>query len=68
MPTKRPIVAHIGPDVPFDRLALGQDRHGGVITVQPLGGQNVAFDQSINVDRLRSMPSRRQRSLWRFKG
>jgi hypothetical protein len=34
--------------MPLDRLALGQDRHGGVIAVQPLGGQNVAFDQSIN--------------------
>ena len=31
--------------MPLDRLALGQDRHGGVVAVQPLGGQNVALDQ-----------------------
>jgi hypothetical protein len=42
---KRPIVADIGPDVPLDRLALGEDRHGGVVAVQPLGGQNIALDQ-----------------------
>ena len=44
-PAKRPVVADIGPDVPLDRLALGQDRHGGVVAVQPLGGQHVALDQ-----------------------
>ena len=44
---KRPVVAHIGPDVPCDGLALGQDRHRGVVAVQPLGGQHVALDQPI---------------------
>jgi hypothetical protein len=43
--SERPIVADIGPDVPLDRLALGQDRHGGVIAVQPFGRQNMALDQ-----------------------
>ena len=31
--------------MPLDRLALGQDRHGGVVAVQPLGGQHMALDQ-----------------------
>jgi len=42
---ERPVVADIGPDVPLDRLSLGQDRHRGVIAMQPLTSQNVAFDQ-----------------------
>src|SRR5262249_42379928 len=42
---ERPIVADIGPDVPLDRLALGQDRPRGVAPMQPLGGKNMALDQ-----------------------
>ena len=30
---------------PVIGLALGQDRHRGVVAVQPLGGQDVALDQ-----------------------
>jgi hypothetical protein len=33
--------------VPLDRLDLGQDRHGGVVAMQPLGGEHVALDQSM---------------------
>lgn len=32
-------------DPPGDRLAFGQDRHSGVVTVQPFGGHHVRFDQ-----------------------
>ena len=42
---KGPVVADIGPDVPGNRLALGQDRHGRVVAMQPFGSQDVAFDQ-----------------------
>ena len=40
-PAKRPVVADIDPDAAGDRLALGQDRHRGVVAVQPLGRQNM---------------------------
>ena len=42
---KRPVITDIGPDVPRNRLALGQDRYGGVIAMEPLGSQDVALDQ-----------------------
>ena len=42
---KGPIITDIGPDMPLDRLALGQDRHGRVVAMQPLGSQHVALDQ-----------------------
>ena len=73
-PAKWPVVTHIGPDAALNRLALGQDRHRRVITMQPLGGAAhgtrsahkaaaAALVQaptwSANVDKLRSMPSRR---------
>jgi hypothetical protein len=71
-PAEWSVVPDIGPDVPLDRLARGQDRHGGVVAVQPLGGEHMALDQrmkrlqrhqaptwSASVDTLRSMPSRR---------
>jgi hypothetical protein len=44
---ERPVVAHIGPDAPLDRLALGQDRHGRVIAAQPLGGQDMTLDLAL---------------------
>ncbi len=40
-----PIVAHVGPEPAGDGLALGQHRHGGVITVDPRSGQHVGTDQ-----------------------
>ena len=42
---KGPVVADIGPDVPRDRLAFGQDRHGRVVAMQPLGRQDMGLDQ-----------------------
>ena len=42
---KRPVVTDIGPDVSRDRLALGQDRHGRVVAMQPLGSQDVALNE-----------------------
>ena len=46
-PAKRAVIAHVGPDMPLDRLPLGQDWNGGVVAVQPLGGQNMSLDQCI---------------------
>jgi len=43
-PAERSIVAHIDPTSPGVGLTLGQDRHGGVITVQSLGGEDVSLD------------------------
>jgi hypothetical protein len=37
---KRTIIADIGPDMPSDRFALGQDRHRRVVAVQPFRSQN----------------------------
>jgi hypothetical protein len=42
---KGPVVTDISPDVARDGLAPGQDRHGGVVAMQPLGSQDVALDQ-----------------------
>ena len=42
-----PVVPHIGPDMPGDRLALGQDRHRGVVAMQPLGRQHMRLDQGV---------------------
>src|SRR5579875_687591 len=39
-----PVVADISRDVALDRLTLGQDRHVGVIAMQPLGGEHGALD------------------------
>ena len=39
------VVTDIGPDPAGDRLALGQDRHRGVVAVQPPGRQNMRGDQ-----------------------
>jgi hypothetical protein len=40
-----PVVADISPDVPLDRLAFRQDRDRGVVTMQPLGGQDMSLYQ-----------------------
>jgi len=42
---KGPVVTDISPDVPLDRLALGQDRHGCVVAMQSFGSQDVGLDQ-----------------------
>jgi hypothetical protein len=44
---ERSVVADIGPQPAGDRLALGQDRHGRVVAVQPLGGKDMAADQLV---------------------
>jgi hypothetical protein len=44
---ERAIVADIGPDVAGDSLALGQDWHGSVVAMEPLGGQHMRFDQGM---------------------
>ncbi len=38
------MVADIGPDAAGIGLALGQDRHGSIVTVHPLGTQHMRFD------------------------
>jgi len=43
----RSVVADIGPDVPCDGLALGQDRHRGVVAKEPLGGQHMRLDEGM---------------------
>src|SRR5207237_328714 len=43
-PAERTIVAHVNPASPGIGLALGQDRHGGVVAVQPLSGEDMCLD------------------------
>jgi hypothetical protein len=38
---KWPVVAHISPEPPGPGLALGEDRHGGVVGMDALGGEDV---------------------------
>ena len=45
--SKRPIVANIDPDPTCRRLALGQDRHGRIVTMQPLGGHDMPLDEVV---------------------
>ncbi len=42
---KGPVVTDIGPDPASDGLAPGQHGDGGVVAVQPLGGEHVGVDQ-----------------------
>jgi hypothetical protein len=44
---KRPVVANIGPQSPQAGLHLGQHRHGGVVAMDPLGGEHVGLDQLV---------------------
>jgi hypothetical protein len=44
---ERPVVPDVGPDPAGRRLALGQDRHGRVVGVQPLGRQHMRLDQAV---------------------
>ena len=46
-PGKRPVVAHIGPEPAGDGLAFGQHGDGGAVAAQPLGGEHVLRDQSV---------------------
>nr|OAP97022.1 hypothetical protein A4U53_37360 [Rhizobium leguminosarum] len=50
LPAERPVIPDIGPDATRIGLSLRQDRHCGVVTMQPLGSQDVRFDQ--RMDRL----------------
>jgi hypothetical protein len=44
---KRPVVADIHPNPPGFRLAFRENRHGGVVAVQPIGRQNMAVNQRV---------------------
>ena len=46
-PTKGAIVAHIGPEPRGFRAATGQQRHRGVIAMQPGGGEHMRLDQRV---------------------
>src|SRR5271168_5198540 len=43
--TEWSVITDINPDMSLDRLALGRDRHRGVVAVQALGGEHVPLDQ-----------------------
>ncbi len=43
-PGERPVIADIGPTSTGVALALGQDRHGGVVAMQPLGGEHMGLE------------------------
>src|SRR5438034_1853947 len=44
-PGEGPVIPHIGPDPPGRALALRQDTDGGVVAMQALGSEYMAFDQ-----------------------
>ena len=44
---ERTVVSDVCLDMPGDRLPLGQNRHGRVVGVQPLGRQHMGLDQSV---------------------
>ena len=44
---ERPVVADVDPDPAGYRLALGEDGNRRVVAMQPLGGQDMALDQSV---------------------
>ena len=44
---ERPIVSNIGPDALRHRLALGKDRHRGVVPVQALSSEDMGLDQRV---------------------
>src|SRR5947199_231490 len=47
-PAERPVIADIDPDTARRRLALGQDRHRGVVAMQALGSKDMVLDQSMD--------------------
>ena len=71
-PGEGAVVAHIDPESAGVGLALGQDRHGRIVAMQSLGGQDMGLDAlksgasaaraaptwSARVDRLIGTPSR----------
>ena len=46
-PCERAIIADIGPQPPDVGLGLRQDRHGGVVAVEALGGEHMRLDQQV---------------------
>jgi hypothetical protein len=44
---ERPVVAHVDPDPAGLRLALGEDRHGGVVAMQPIASQDMTLNQPV---------------------
>jgi hypothetical protein len=42
-----PVIAHVDPQSGGIGLALGQDRHGGVVAMQSLGGHDMGLDQPV---------------------
>ncbi|MNV78764.1 hypothetical protein D3C71_1722760 [compost metagenome] len=46
--SERSIVPDIGPDAARISLSLGQDRHGGVVTMQTFGAKDMRLDQGVN--------------------
>jgi len=68
---ERTVIADIGPDVAGDRLALGQDRHSGVVAVQPFAGQNMGLDEGVERGKRRRAgadPRLRGDRLWSAMG
>ncbi len=45
---KGTIVAHVIPQSAGEGLALGHDRHGGIVTVQSLGSECMGLDQLVD--------------------
>ena len=43
--SERPVIPDISPQSPNDGFVLGQDRHGGVVAMQALGGEHVTAEQ-----------------------
>jgi hypothetical protein len=48
---KGPVIPDIGPNMPLDRRAFRQDRHRGVVAVQPLRRQDMGLDQGVERQR-----------------
>jgi hypothetical protein len=42
-----PVVAHVDPDPAGLSVALGEDRHGGVVAVQPIASQDMTLNQPV---------------------
>jgi hypothetical protein len=55
---KRPIIADVGPEMPGDRFAFGQDRHRRVVAEQPFCSQSVGLDQVWSLCTVQGLPGR----------
>jgi hypothetical protein len=51
------IIAHIGPYAPGPRLHFGENRHSGVVTVDPLSGEHAEPSRQVCCGFLQSIPS-----------